>query len=72
MLCCRYSAGPEPALRARLGAPRTGAGPRGQARSRRRGIIVPGSNGGSGTQRLREFLSKQAAALKAGDTVSGT
>lgn len=72
MLCCRYSAGPEPALRARLGAPRTSAGPRGQERSSRRGIIVPGGNGGSGTRRLKEFLSKQAAALNTGDTVSGT
>lgn len=72
MLCCRYSSGPEPVLKGRLGTPGTSARPRGQARSSRRGVIVPGGNGGSRSRRLGEFLSKQAAALKAVDTVSGT
>lgn len=63
MLCCRYSAGPETALKGRLGAPRTSEGQPGQVRNSRRGIIVPGGNGGLRTRRQREFLTKQAAAL---------
>lgn len=69
MLCCRYSAGPETALKGRLGAPRTSEGHRGQSRNSRRGIIVPGGNGGLRTRWLREFPSKQAAALRPGTPV---
>lgn len=66
MLCCRYSAGPDTALKGRLGAPRTSEGQRDQSRNSRRGIIVPGGNGDLRTRRLKEFLIRQAAALRPG------